>query len=147
MSQTKLLPCRKMEPSFDPGALLARSYVLPRGPRVCLRLARVRDLPALAQLLERQGIEPDELELARLVRFDPRRRIVICATALIGCTDAIVGFGVIERGNASVAQPEALVVDDHLTNGLDELLARALTGRARALAGAGVGAVVAARAA
>jgi len=125
-----------MEPSFDPGALLARSYVLPRGPRVCLRLARVRDLPAIAQLLERQGIEPDELELARLVRFDPRRRVVICAAALVGCTETIVGIGAIELGNVPSGQPDQLVVDSHLTDGLDELLTRALIGRARALAGA-----------
>jgi len=136
-----------MEASFDPGALLARSYVLPRGPMVCLRLARVRDLPAIAQLLERQGIEPDELELARLVRFDPRRRIVICAAALIGCTDTIVGIGAIEVGNACSGQPDQLIVDTRLTDGLDELLARALIGRARALAAARGGALVAARAA
>jgi len=136
-----------MEPSFDPGALLARSYVLPRGPRVCLRLARPRDVPAIAQLLEREGIERDEVELARLVRFDPRRQIVICATALIGCTDTIVGIGAIELGNGPSGQPDELVVDSHLTDGLDELLARALRGRARALAGARAGAIVVARAA
>jgi hypothetical protein len=122
-----------MELGFDPGALLARSYALPRGPRVCLRLARIRDAPAIRALCERRGIEPDELELARLVRFDPRHRIVICATALIGLAETVVGIGAIELSAGHPREPDVLVVDREATDGLDELLADALVGRANAI--------------
>jgi hypothetical protein len=119
---------------FDPGALLARSYVLPRGPRVCLRLARSRDLAGLRQLFERQEAEADELELIRLTRADPRRRLVICATALVGGSETVVGVGAIQLGGGETGdQPELVLVDEPLTEGLGELLSDALVGRARAL--------------
>jgi len=127
---------------FDPGALLARSYVLPRGPRVCLRLVRARDREGVRRLFERQGLDPDELELARLTRVDPRRRLVICATALIGSAETVVGIGAIglldgERARAAEAEaeagPELVLVDEHATEGLRELLSEALVGRAQAL--------------
>jgi hypothetical protein len=116
--------------SLDTGALLSRTYQLPAGPRVRLRYARRSDLPGLRALLEQRGIEPTELELARLVRYDPRRRAVICATAPIGGTELIVGVGAIELEEK--APPETLVVDESLTDGLADLLAAALVGRARA---------------
>jgi hypothetical protein len=120
---------------FDPGALLARTYELPRGPRVCLRLARVRDLVSVRQLLLRQGVEPDELELARLMRADPRRRLVICATALIDSAETVVGIGAIELDGAGPQpRPSLVLVDDLATDGLAQLLSDALVGRARALA-------------
>jgi hypothetical protein len=122
-----------MNSAFDPGALLARSYVLPRGPRVCLRLARIRDQTSIGELLERQGFAPDELDLARLVRFDPRRRLVICATALIETAESVVGVGVIDLEQDDRA-PALLVVDDLATDGLAQLLSDALVGRALALA-------------
>jgi hypothetical protein len=116
--------------SLDTGALLSRTYQLPAGPRGRLRYARRSDLPGLRALLEQRGIEPTELELARLVRYDPRRRAVICATAPIGGTELIVGVGAIELEEK--APPETLVVDESLTDGLADLLAAALVGRARA---------------
>jgi hypothetical protein len=120
--------------SFDPGALLASSYLLPRGPRVRLRLPQLRDVPAIRELLRSQGQEPEDLEAARLVRFDPRRRLVICATALIDARERIVGIGAIDLEPGHQTQPDTLVVDAELTDGLDGLLARALIGRAAAVA-------------
>jgi hypothetical protein len=120
---------------FDPGALLARSYGLARGPRVCLRLARSRDLDGVRGLFERQGLQPCELELERLVRADPRRRLVICATALIGSAETVVGVGVIGLDPAAAGTgPELVLVDEQLTEGLQELLTDALVGRADVLA-------------
>jgi hypothetical protein len=122
-------------PSFDPGALLARYYQLRRGPRVCLRLVRVRDLAGIEDLLHRQGLTVTGLELARLLRSHPRERAVICATALIGSAEMIVGVGVIELGDKALAQePTWVVADQQATEGLEELLHEALVGRARALA-------------
>ncbi len=123
-----------MAESFAPGALLARFYPLPRGPRVRLRLARIGDTAGIEALLARRGAALDAVDLARLVRSDPRERVVICATALIGSRETIVGLGAIDVEDAGVAAPKLLVVDDQITDGLDELLAGALESRAQALA-------------
>jgi hypothetical protein len=72
----------------------------------------------------------DDVALGRLVRYDPSQRAVICATAPLGGTELIVGVGAIDlRGDG---EPETLVVDEALTEGLVDLLASALVGRARA---------------
>ena len=128
-----------MRSSFDPGALLARSYQLTRGPRVCLRLARVRDLAGIEDLLHRQGMTVTGLELARLVRSDPRQRIVLCATALLHSAETIVGVGSMELAHGDLADsptaqaPSWVVVDEAATDGLEGLLHEALVGRAQAL--------------
>jgi hypothetical protein len=114
---------------LDPGALLSRTYQLPAGPRERLRLARRSDRAGLARLLEQRGIEPSTLQLERLVRYDPRRRLVICATTPLDGTEAIVGVGAIEL-DSSELEPDTIVVDDRLTDGLADLLAAALVGRA-----------------
>ena len=116
---------------FDPGALLARSYALPRGPRVCLRLARIRDLRAIEELAAGQASSRlDALGLARLVRGDPRRRVVICATALVRGSETVVGVGAID---VSATEPSLLVVDELVTDGLSGLLDGG-TDRARGVA-------------
>jgi hypothetical protein len=119
-----------MPASFDPGALMARHYALPAGLRVCLRLARVSDREGVRRLCERHDLELGELELARLVAFDPRRRLVISATALIGSAETVLGVGAIDL--AADADPWLLVVDEQ-AEGLGPLLADALLGRAQAL--------------
>jgi hypothetical protein len=119
-----------MTESLDTGALLSRTYELPTGPRVRLRYARRSDLPGLRALLRQRGVEPTELEVTRLVRYDPQRRAVICATAPINGTELIVGVGAIALEEEAL--PETLVVDEALTDGLAELLGAALVGRARA---------------
>jgi hypothetical protein len=123
-----------MASSFDPAALMSRSHALPRGPRVRLRLARPRDLASVRALLERAGADAPELQAARLVRADPRRTLVICATGLVGSSETLVGVGEIELGPDSVATGPIAYVDDELTEGLDELLSNALLGRVRARA-------------
>jgi hypothetical protein len=127
-----------MVSAFDPGALLSHVYKLPRGPRVRLRLVQRRDVAGIHALLAQRGTEPEELEVRRLMHFDPRRRVVICATALLGAAETLVGLGSIEVGDGSRSmaepEPDLLVVDEQLTDGLDELLRAALNGRARALA-------------
>jgi hypothetical protein len=76
------------------------------------------------------GIEPDSLPLERLLRFDPGRA-VICATALVGAGEVLVGFGAIEL--RSGAEPGPVLADERFTGGLVELLSAALTGRAEAI--------------
>src|SRR4051812_31303244 len=118
-----------MTEPMDVGALLSRTYELPAGPRVRLRYARRSDLRGLRALLEARDIEPSDVELNRLVRYDPSRRAVICACAQIGGTELLVGVGAIDREDG--AEPDTLVVDESLTDGLGDLLAAALVGRAR----------------
>jgi hypothetical protein len=105
--------------------------VLPRGPRVRLRLAQIRDLRAISAFLAQRSESPEQLDLARLVRADPRERVAVCATALIGSRETVVGVGAIDVG---ATEPDLLVVDAELTDGLRELLEAALRRRADAIA-------------
>jgi hypothetical protein len=118
-----------MPPSRDPGALLSRSYELPAGPRVRLRLARHSDLPGFRHLLAQRGVPATDFELARLVRYDPRRRVVICAMAPVHGAETIVGVGAVDLDGA--AEPDAIVVDERLSDGLGTLLGEVLVQRAR----------------
>ncbi len=123
-----------MVSAFDPGALLSRLYALPSGPRVRLRLVQRRDEPAIRALLGQAGREPEDLEVTRLLRFDPRRRVVMCATALVGSAEKVVGLGAIDLNGRPDARPDVLLVDSHSPPALSELLDGALRGRARAIA-------------
>jgi hypothetical protein len=115
--------------SRDPGALLSRSYELPAGPRVRLRLARRSDVPGFRALFAQRGIPVTDFELQRLVRYDPRRRVVICAMAPVRGAETVVGVGAIDLDAA--AEPDTVVVDERLTDGLGTLLAEVLVQRAR----------------
>src|ERR1700719_2803153 len=119
-----------MMPAFDPGALLSHTYELPRGPRVRLRLARPGDAHAISALGAEHELEVDALQVERLLRFD-RHRLVICATALIGAEEVLAGFGAIDLEPGAEAGP--VLVDEDLTDGLGELIAAALAGRAEAI--------------
>lgn len=119
-----------MSKLVDTGALLSRSYALPSGPRVRLRLARRSDLHAIRALLEERCVPASDLALGRLVRYDPQRRVVLCATSPLGGTETVVGIGAIALD--ANAEPDTIVVDERLTDGLGELLASALVQRAQA---------------
>jgi hypothetical protein len=118
-----------MHDQIDVGALLSRSYALEAGPRVRLRLARRSDLPGIRALMNQRDVPATDLALTRMVRYDPQRRAVICATAPLGGTETLVGVGAIDL--IEDAEPDTLVVDERLTRGLAELLVAALTHRAR----------------
>ena len=121
-----------MFPTFDPGALLARSYLVSDDVRVTLRLARVRDLDAITDLFAREGNGLSRLEIARLLRSHPRERLMLCATALIAGRAEIVGFGTVSLTHQGVT-PTLIVSDAARAPGLGALLAEALLGRAEAL--------------
>lgn len=109
----------------------ARARELASGVRVRLRLARLQDAPAIEQLLRAAGMAHETLDLARLLRADPRYRITICASALVGSSEMILGVGSIELG---AAQPELLVVERDHSGELEWLLRMALRARAAAIA-------------
>lgn len=112
---------------------MSRTYNLARGPRVRLRLATPRDQRAVEGLLTRAAFTSPALMAARLVRVDPRHRLVICALGLIGSSETLLGVGEIELGGGVLDGPALIVVDAGLTDGLVELLRDALIGRARAI--------------
>ena len=116
-------------PAIDPGALLARSYPLPDGGRVRLRLLRRSDAAAVRVLLATAWAVPDDLELQRLLRFDPRRRLAIAAVSLRARGEALLGAGAIDL--APGAEPDLIVVDPDHGAALEELIAWALRARAR----------------
>lgn len=123
-----------MTDRLDPGGLLARYYPLRRGPKVCLRLVRPRDLDGIRELLRDHAPQADELEPGRLVTFDLSRRLVLCATALIEHSERVLGVGAIDlETDDDLPAPSLLVVDRERTDGLERLLHDALTGQASAI--------------
>jgi hypothetical protein len=127
---TEALRPDEMSPTLDPGALLARHYALPEGPRVCLRLARPRDRDGIRELFDAHGWRLDELEPARVLSFDVTRRLVLVATALIGATEAVVGVGTIELNGPVPDEPTVVLAAEALRRGVEPLLRDALVGHA-----------------
>jgi hypothetical protein len=121
---------------FDPGALLGASYRLPGGARVRLRIVAPSDRPRILALLRASGVPDHEIAAGRLLRFDPHREAVVCATMLIDGAAETVGVGAIElnRDRRPATDPQLLVVHPAAPAGLRDLLAGAIVGRAHALA-------------
>jgi hypothetical protein len=127
-----------MAPSFVPGPLLGQTFPLTDTVRVRLRLAHFNDRRAIAgllarhgqDLLAREGGEPVESRWVadRLVQFDPRRRYVLCACALIDSSERLVGVGAIDLEGEDTGEPDLIVVDSELGESPDPLLTEALTG-------------------
>jgi hypothetical protein len=115
--------------SFNRAPLLGESYQLDDNFRVRLRLARSSDIGPIRQLAESNAGVP-RFDLAQLVQFDPRRRCVICATALIDSTEQLVGVGSIELDGDPTVQPDILLVGDEHAREIGELVAEALRVRA-----------------
>jgi hypothetical protein len=114
---------------IDPGALLARSYPLPSGDRVRLRLLRQVDGPAVRELLAHTGRELDELELQRVLRFDPRLRTAIAATTPRVRGEELLGIGAIDR--VPGADPDLVVVAPRCGEPLEHLIDGVLRARSR----------------
>lgn len=119
-----------MPASTDPHSLLSRYYRLPSGGTVRLRLARRSDVPALRELFSGRGVEATDLDLTRLVRYDPWSRVVVCACAAVAGREELAAVGAIDLELG--AEPDTLVVDEHFADGLGELLGSALRDRAEA---------------
>jgi hypothetical protein len=135
IGQIEATSLQEVSASFDPGALLGASYALSDGSRVRLRLARSSDAPEVRALLASlgEGAQPVDLEVGRLVHFDPRKRCVLAATALVDGRETLTGFGSIAIDGTN-AVPDAVVVGPQAAPGVAELLTDALIGRAEAIA-------------
>lgn len=103
----------------------ARTHALPGGTPVRLRLARRTDAASVAALLAGCGIEASELDVARLLTFDPAVRAVVCACAPVDGRETVVGIGAIDLD--ADAEPDTLVAG---LAGLGTLLGAALRRRA-----------------
>src|SRR4051794_41937113 len=77
---------------------LRRTFPVPGAPPVRLRLAGPSDRAGVLALLARRGVEAGELEVQRLLAFDPGRRSVLAAFAPLEGRETLVGIGSIENG-------------------------------------------------
>jgi hypothetical protein len=111
--------------------MLDRTYALADGLRVRLRLARPCDARAVHDLAARRGFDTDPLEVARVIRSDPRHRLVISATALIEGRETLVGLAAVDLDRGEPFEPDTLIADERI-DGLGALLVDALVARARA---------------
>src|SRR4051794_16836976 len=102
---------------------MLRSTTLSNGLRVRLRLSRPSDRTCLRALCAQLGLQADDLVLSRLVRYDPRERTAICAAVFNAGTEAIVGYGAIDRFADS---PDLLLVDEDAAPGMSGILGDAL---------------------
>jgi hypothetical protein len=107
---------------------LRRTFPVPGGPSVRLRMAGPSDRPLVKALFERRGVPATDLDVRRLLAFDPARRHVLCALAPIEGHETLMGIGAIDC-DADV--PDVLVVDERLAGGLADVLGRVLVERAR----------------
>jgi hypothetical protein len=114
--------------SFIPGPLLGQTFPLGDDIRVRLRLAHFSDRRAIAGLLAHHGPELQDGLAGRLVQFDPRRRYVLCACALVGGAERVVGVGAIDLDQDEFGEPDLLVVDSEVPGAADPLITEALTG-------------------
>ena len=102
---------------------LDASTTLPNGRRVRLRLPHASDGPGLRALLERTGLQADDLTLARLRSFDPLGRVCLVATTLVNRTEVIVGLA---AGDRFADHADLVVADALIAPGTAELLEDAL---------------------
>jgi hypothetical protein len=92
---------------------------------VRLRLPHAGDRAGLIALHDRLGAPLEPLRLARILRFDPRACLSVCATMLTGLNEVLVAYGHIDRdGGASL-----VVADETLAPGAADLVRAALVER------------------
>jgi hypothetical protein len=107
---------------------LRRTFPVPGGPPVRMRMAGPSDRPLVAALLERRGLSADDIDVRRMLAFDPARRHVLCALAPLDGAEVLAGLGAIDFGEDD---PDVLVVDERFGPALAELLGRVLIERSR----------------
>lgn len=108
--------------------MFTRTFALPSGPRVGLRLAMPRDAARVARLLADQGVQASELEVRRMLTYDPSRRRVALAFAPVEGREVLVGVAGIDLDPG--ADVDTLVIDESLTGGLGEFLVGVMRDRA-----------------
>src|SRR3954464_4716737 len=105
--------------------LLTRTHPLSDGSRVRLRLPHASDRAGLIGLHERVGAPLDDVRMTRILRFDPRACVSVCATVLSGLTEVLVAYGHVERDGTS----SLVVADEAAAPGVSSLVRAALAER------------------
>jgi hypothetical protein len=108
--------------------VFTRTFALPSGPRVRLRLAQPADRERIACLLRERGVEASDLDIRRLIAYEPSTRRVACAFAPVDGRETLVGVAAIDLEPGATV--DTLVIDERLTDGLGELMVGVLTERA-----------------
>ena len=124
------------EPLADPGTLLATTHPVAGGLRVRLRLARPSDGRRVRAFLE--GLSPEtrerrfldampivpESEVRRFTFYDPRERLVVVATAMLGGDplEEIVGLADVAHLGTGLSELAVVVDDDRQDRGVGKLL-------------------------
>lgn len=103
--------------------LLNSKTTLPDGSRLRVRLPQAVDRHALRALHARLGLVAEDLDIARVLRFDPRRVAVACASVWDGSTEIVVGYGAIRL---DAGDPHLLVCDEATAPGARDALGQAL---------------------
>lgn len=118
----------------DPGALLATTHEA-GGLRVRLRLARPSDAPRVADFLEglssetwsrRFGAAAPESLVRHFTFFDPRRRLVVAATAPLDGGEHVVGLADVVFAGTGLAELGVVVDDRSQDRGVGKLLTEAI---------------------
>src|SRR3954449_2644505 len=107
------------------GVLLTRSHPLADGTRVRLRLPQAGDRAGLVALHDRLGAPLDDVRMTRILRFDPRAWVSVCATMLSGLTEVLVAYGHVDRDGTS----SLVVADEAAAPGVSSLVRAALAER------------------
>lgn len=110
---------------------LDATTALPDGSRVRVRLPQAADRERLAALHVQLGIALDELDLARELRFDPRRRTVICAVVWDAGVERLAGWAAADR---DATAPDLLLADEATVPGVTQVLRDAIAAAASAAA-------------
>jgi hypothetical protein len=108
--------------------LLSRSHPLRDGTRVRLRLPHAGDRAGLIALHDRLGAPLEPLRLARILQFDPRACLSVCATILVGVNEVLVAYGHVDRDGTS----SLVVADETLAPGVSAVVQAALHERTEA---------------
>jgi len=120
----------------DPGTLLATTHPVGGGLRVRLRLARPSDRDRVREFLE--GLSPEtrarrflhatpimpEAMVRHFTFYDPRQRLVVVATAMLGgdSLEEIVGLADVAHLGTGLAELAVVVDDDQQGRGVGRLL-------------------------
>jgi hypothetical protein len=83
-----------------------------------VRLPQRGDLAGLLALHAREGRAITELQARRLLRYDPRSRAVLCATAWVDGAERLVGFAAGAPGGG----PAEMLTDEGHAPGLAGVL-------------------------
>ena len=118
----------------DPGALLATTHRTDGGLLVRPRLTRPSDIPRVRSFLEALSQEArqrrffiavpvvPETTVRHFAFFDPRRRLVVAATAMDGGREEIVGLADVAHLDTGLAELGVVVGDRHQGAGVGKLL-------------------------